>query len=126
MTTVLLVIHLMVTIALVGIIMVQRSEGGALGIGGGGGGGFMTARGAANLLTRMTAILAAAFFVISILLAILASREARDTTVIDGGVKTEQGKPGKAPGTAPDGANTPPKLAPVAPPPSGPQLPQSK
>jgi preprotein translocase subunit SecG len=59
MTTIILILHLMVAVALVGLVLVQRSEGGALGIGGGGG-GFMTGRGAANLLTRMTAILAAA------------------------------------------------------------------
>jgi preprotein translocase subunit SecG len=72
METVLIVIHLMVVLALVGVVLLQRSEGGALGIGGGGGGGFMSARGAANTLTRTTAILAAAFFATSIALGILA------------------------------------------------------
>lgn len=119
MTTVVLVIHLMVTIALVGIIMVQRSEGGALGIGGGGG-GFMTARGAANLLTRLTAILAAAFFATSILLAILASTGSKSSTGI-GGATTEQS--GKAPEAD---KGSPPKLAPVVPAPSGPQQPGAK
>ena len=64
METVLIVIHLMVVLALVGVVLLQRSEGGGLGIGGGS--GFMTARGAANALTRATAILAAAFFVTSL------------------------------------------------------------
>ena len=59
MITFLLVIHGLITLALVAVILLQRSEGGALGIGGGGGGGLMTARGAANLLTRATTILAA-------------------------------------------------------------------
>lgn len=74
MTEVLLAIHLMIALALVIVVLLQRSEGGGLGIGGGGGGmgGFMSARGTANLLTRGTAILAAAFFATSILLAILA------------------------------------------------------
>jgi len=75
MIEVLLVIHLMIALALVIVVLLQRSEGGGLGIGGGGGGGmggFMSARGTANLLTRSTAILAAAFFSTSILLAILA------------------------------------------------------
>ncbi len=49
---VLLVLHLMIAAALVGVVLIQRSEGGALGIGGGGGGGFMSGRGAANFLTR--------------------------------------------------------------------------
>ncbi len=55
MATVLLVIHLMVAATLVGVVLLQKSEGGALGIGGGGGGGFLTGRGTANLLTRTTA-----------------------------------------------------------------------
>ena len=71
MATVLLVIHLMIAAALVGVVLLQRSEGGALGIGGGGGGGFLTGRGTANLLTRVTAGLAAAFFVTSLALTVL-------------------------------------------------------
>ena len=55
MQTVLIVIHLMIVLALVGVVLLQRSEGGGLGIGGGS--GFMTARGAANALTRSTSIL---------------------------------------------------------------------
>ena len=73
MITFLLVIHGLITLALVGVILLQRSEGGALGIGGGGGGGLMTARGAANLLTRSTTILASLFIAMSILLAVLAA-----------------------------------------------------
>jgi preprotein translocase subunit SecG len=74
MTTVLLVIHIMVAAALVAVVLWQRSEGGALGIGGGGGGGFLTGRGTANLLTRTTAILAACFFATSILLTLVSKR----------------------------------------------------
>ncbi len=80
MTTVLLVIHLMITVALVGVVLMQRSEGGALGIGGGGD-GFMSGRGAANLLTRTTAILAAVFFVTSLLLAMLAGMRSSPTSI---------------------------------------------
>jgi preprotein translocase subunit SecG len=86
MGTVLIVIHLMVVLAMIGMVLLQRSEGGALGMGGGGGGGgggFMSARGAANVLTRSTGILAAAFFVTSITLSILAKYEARPTDVLD-------------------------------------------
>ncbi len=61
MQTVLIVIHLMIVLALVGIVLIQRSEGGGLGIGGGS--GFMSARGTANALTRTTAILATLFFI---------------------------------------------------------------
>jgi len=75
MQTVLLVIHLMIASALVAVVLWQRSEGGALGIGGGGG-GFLTGRGQANLLTRATAALAAGFFITSILLTIIGQHRA--------------------------------------------------
>lgn len=71
MQTVVIVIHLLIVIALVGVILIQRSEGGGLGIGGGS--GFMTARGTKNALTRFTAILAACFFLTSIILTVLQS-----------------------------------------------------
>lgn len=72
MIKVLLVLHVFVTIALIGVVLIQRSEGGGLGLGGGQGmGSFMTGRGTANLLTRTTAILGTAFFVLSLTLALL-------------------------------------------------------
>ena len=72
MITVLLVVHLIVTLALIGVVLIQRSEGGGLGVGTSQGmGSFMSGRGTANLLTRTTAILAAAFFVLSMGLALL-------------------------------------------------------
>lgn len=84
MTTVVLVIHLLVAIALVGVILLQRSEGGGLGIGGGGGGGgFLTARGSANLLTRSTAILAVVFVATSMTLAILAGRATGPSSILE-------------------------------------------
>ncbi|CDX17963.1 Preprotein translocase subunit SecG [Mesorhizobium sp. ORS 3324] len=81
METVLIVIHLMVVLALVGVVLLQRSEGGGLGIGGGS--GFMTARGAANALTRATAILAAAFFVTSLALSIIARYGEKPIDILD-------------------------------------------
>ncbi len=69
---IILVIHLLVAVALVGVILLQRSEGGALGIGGGGG-GLISGRAAGNLLTRTTAILASTFIVTSLVLAIIAN-----------------------------------------------------
>ncbi|MFA6155962.1 preprotein translocase subunit SecG [Mesorhizobium sp.] len=81
METVLIVIHLMVVLALVGVVLLQRSEGGGLGIGGGS--GFMTARGAANALTRATAILAAAFFVTSLTLSIVARYGEKPIDILD-------------------------------------------
>lgn len=71
MQTVLIVIHLLIVIALVGVVLIQRSEGGGLGIGGGS--GFMTARGTKNALTRLTAILAICFFATSIILVVVDS-----------------------------------------------------
>lgn len=74
MTTFILVVHTLIAAALVGVILIQRSEGGGLGIGGGPT-GLMTARGAANLLTRATTILATLFIGTSILLAVLSAME---------------------------------------------------
>ena len=81
MTTVLLVIHLLIALAMIGVVLLQRSEGGALGIGGGGGGagggmgGLMTGRGTANLLSRATAVLAFAFMCTSLILTIIAKQD---------------------------------------------------
>src|SRR3954463_15851734 len=71
MQTVIIVIHLMIVAGLIGVVLLQKSEGGGLGIGGGGG-GFLSSRGTANVLTRATAFLAAAFFTTSLVLSILA------------------------------------------------------
>jgi preprotein translocase subunit SecG len=85
MATVILVVHLMIAAALVGVVLMQKSEGGALGMGGGGGagGGFLTGRGTANLLTRATAALAAAFFLTSITLTIMANKRTGAPSVLD-------------------------------------------
>lgn len=81
MQTVLIVVHLMIVLGLVGIVLIQRSEGGGLGIGGGS--GFMSARGAANALTRTTAILALLFFVTSLGLGILARYDSKPTDILN-------------------------------------------
>lgn len=81
MQTVLIVIHLMIVLALVGVVLIQRSEGGGLGIGGGS--GFMSARGTANALTRTTAILATLFFLTSLGLGILTRYESRPTDILN-------------------------------------------
>ncbi len=84
MHLVILIIHFILCAALIGLILLQRSEGGALGVGGGGGpGGLMSGRGAANLLTRTTAGLAAAFFVTSILLTVTVARNDAGSSVLD-------------------------------------------
>jgi preprotein translocase subunit SecG len=81
MQTVLFVIHIMVIVALVGVVLLQRSEGGGLGIGGGG--GFMTSRGTANVLTRTTAILAVMFFLTSIGLSLVPRLTGSHGSILD-------------------------------------------
>jgi len=81
MQTILLVIYLMVVVALIGVVLIQRSEGGGLGIGGGS--GFMSARGTANALTRTTAILATLFFVLALGMGIIARWESQPTDILD-------------------------------------------
>jgi preprotein translocase subunit SecG len=82
MQTVLIVIHLIIVIALVATVLLQRSEGGALGVGGSG--GFMSGRGQANVLTRATSILAALFFATSLSLTILAGLNRAPKSILDG------------------------------------------
>ena len=82
METVVIVIHLMVILALIAVVLLQRSEGGALGIGGGGG-NFMGARGQGNILTRATTILGIAFFGTSILLTVIARLNAPPSSILD-------------------------------------------
>jgi preprotein translocase subunit SecG len=106
MGTILLIVHLLIALSLVGVILLQRSEGGALGIGGGGFGGLMTGRSSANLLTRTTAFLAAGFIATSLLLAIIASHQTAPRSILD------QGPPSPAAPSAP--AAPAPPSAPVA------------
>lgn len=106
---ILLTIHVIVCIALIGIVLLQRSEGGALGMGGGNT-GFMTARGAGDLLTRTTWILGSVFFVLSLVLTMLAGQERGASSVVDR-IKVQSIDPSKlnqpaapqptAPGAAP-------------------------
>src|SRR5262245_12602471 len=84
MSAVLLVIHMMIAGALVGVILLQRSEGGALGIGGGAG-GFMTGRSAGNALTKTTAVLAACFFATSMALSIMATHRGEAPSILPSG-----------------------------------------
>ena len=123
MLTFIIVIHLMIVLAMCGLVLLQKSEGGGLGIGSTG--GFMTSRGTTNVLSRSTAILAACFFATSLLLSVIAGWNRNPGSIL-------QSAPGSAPVSAP---GTP---APKAPgglldqlkqqeqAPSGPQVPQSK
>ncbi len=125
MTTVLLIVHLMIAAALVGVVLLQRSEGGALGIGGGG--GFMAGRGAANFLTRVTAGLAVAFFATSMLLTLLASRTDQPRSLFESPAATA---PAKQPAekAAPAAPAEPPRggVLDKLGPPGGPRVPQSQ
>ena len=116
MQTILLVAEMIIAVALIGFVLLQRSEGGALGIGGGGGGGMgglFTPRGAADTLTRTTAVLAFLFFVICIALNLLALRGRDERSILD-----------TAP-PAPAGTAIPVKPAPTpAPLPIGPSVPK--
>jgi len=131
MTTVLLVIHVMIAIALIAVVLLQRSEGGALGIGGGGG-GFMTGRSAGNALTKTTAVLAAAFFATSLTLTLLARNTGTPTSIFNQAGTPVQGGGGSLPGLVLPSAPKPPSgaaapAAPAAPAvPAGAQAPQSK
>ncbi len=121
MTTVLLIIHLFVTLALIGVVLIQRSEGGGLGIGTSQGmGGFMSGRGTANLLTRTTAVLAAIFFALSLVLALLN----RGTVGVGRSILDTPAIPGPAiPGNASPAAPSVPAMsgpAPSSPAPSSP------
>ena len=81
MQTVVIVIHLMIVATLIGAVLLQKSEGGGLGVGGGA--GFMSSRGTANLLTRTTAVLAVGFFITSLFLSWLASYDRKPSSILD-------------------------------------------
>lgn len=124
MQTVLIIVHLMIVSAMIGVVLLQRSEGGGLGIGGGG--GFMTSRGTANVLTRATALLAAAFFVTSLVLAILAGWDRQPRSILDSGSAPTQQAPGTPAPLAPAGGGVLDTLRQQSQPPAGPQAPQSR
>ena len=102
MQTVVIVVHLMIVVVLIGAVLLQKSEGGGLGMGGAA--GFMSSRGTANLLTRTTAVLAVCFFATSLLLSWLASFNRAPTSIL---------------GPAPASQSQPAGGTPVAPPTGG-------
>ena len=107
MQTVLIIVHLIIVLALIGVVLLQRSEGGGMGLGGSGGGGvsgFMTGRGQANALTRATAILAGLFFVTSIALTVMATSTRAPRSILDGAAPAAPA-PGQQAPAAPQGGN---------------------
>jgi preprotein translocase subunit SecG len=130
MLTVLIVIHLMIVMAMIGVVLLQRSEGGGLGIGQTG--GFLSSRGTANVLTRTTAILAAAFFFMSLTLSVVAGYGHRERSILQNSGTQQQAPAGApAPLGGPGGGvlnqlQKQETQAPPASPPSGPQVPRSQ
>lgn len=142
MISVVIAIHLMLVLALIGVVLLQKSEGGGLVSSTS---GFLSNRGTANILTRATALLAAGFFITSLALSLLAGRERAPTSIFGGSPSPQAPAPGSPPpiaplnqgsggllgtlgGAAPPANNAnPAPAAPAAPAvPSGPQVPQSK
>ena len=125
MQTVVIVIHLMIVATLIATVLLQKSEGGGLGIGGGA--GFMSSRGTANLLTRTTAVLAVGFFLTSLFLSWLASYDRKPSSII---LPTSQSQPG-APAVPSSGGGVLDSLKKSdeqqsQPAPSGPEAPRSQ
>ncbi len=119
LTNVILVVHILIALALTGVVLLQRSEGGALGMGGGGaGGGLMSGRGVAGALVRTTMIFAAGFFITSLALTTIAnrSRDAISAVEIEQGADTldENGAPTLRP------LEITPEAVPAPTPPAGP------
>src|ERR1700720_4571651 len=131
MQIVIVLIHLFIVLTMIGVVLLQKSEGGGLGIGSTG--GFLSSRGPANVLTRTTAYLALTFFATSLMLSWIASFDRKPTSILNTGAPAGQTQP--APGTrpplAPGGGGLLKELqgqeAPQpAPTPGGPQVPQSQ
>lgn len=142
MLSVVIAVHLMLVLALIGVVLLQKSEGGGLVSTTS---GFMTGRGTANVLTRTTALLAAGFFLTSLILSLLAAHNSTPVSLIPGSAPARQQAPGAPPPVVPlnsgsggllgtlGGGNAPPAGAPAPagpssppPAPSGPQVPQSR
>jgi len=128
MLTVVIVIHLMLVVAMIGVVLLQKSEGGGLVSSTS---GFMTGRGTANVLTRTTALLAVGFFVTSLALSWLAGLGHKPASLISPGAPATQGGPAPVPPLSQSGRGVLDQLrgnAPAAPSPAlgGPQVPQSK
>jgi preprotein translocase subunit SecG len=119
----------MLVIAMIGVVLLQKSEGGGLGMGGGGAGGFLSSRGTANVLTRTTALLAMGFFLTSLLLSILAGIDRKPRSILPSGPAPaqQQGSPSLPPLDVPDALRGGQSQPPAAPPDGGgPQVPRSQ
>jgi preprotein translocase subunit SecG len=130
MQTVVIVVHLMIVVTLIATVLLQKSEGGGLGMGGGA--GFMSGRGTANLLTRTTAVLAVGFFLTSLLLSWLASYDRKPVSIIGSPASQSQPAGGATPVAPPtsggilDSLKKSDEMQQNQPAPSGPQAPRSQ
>jgi preprotein translocase subunit SecG len=128
MQTVIIVVHLMVVAAMIGVVLLQKSEGGGLGIGSTG--GFLSSRGTANVLTRTTAILAATFFATSLVLSVLAGWDRKPHSIIQNTTSPSQQTPAAPAGQGGgvlDTLRQQEQQSPQPPPPApGPQVPRSQ
>jgi preprotein translocase subunit SecG len=131
MQTVVIVVHLMLVAAMIATVLLQKSEGGGLGVGGGA--GFMSSRGTANLLTRTTAVLAVGFFLTSLFLSWYASYDRKPSSIIDANPATQSQPAGPATPVSPptsggilDSLKKSDERQPNQPAPSGPQAPRSQ
>jgi preprotein translocase subunit SecG len=131
MQTVIIVVHLMIVATLIATVLLQKSEGGGLGMGGGA--GFMSSRGTANLLTRTTAILAVGFFLTSLLLSWLASYDRKPSSIIGASPASQSQPAGGVTPIAPptsggilDSLKKSDERQPPPPAPTGPQAPRSQ
>jgi preprotein translocase subunit SecG len=130
MQTVIIVVHLMIVATLIATVLLQKSEGGGLGVGGGA--GFMSSRGTANLLTRTTAVLAVGFFMTSLLLSWLASYNRTPSSIIGSPATQSQPAGGATPIAPPtsggllDSLKKSDEQQQTQPAPSGPQAPRSQ
>ena len=134
METVVIIVHLIIVLALIGVVLLQRSEGG-LGLGGGGGvSGFMTGRGQANALTRTTAVLAGLFFLTSLVLTLFASWGSAPRSIFEGATPSptatagQSAPQGQGPGVLEQLQRLQGEQPAAAPPaaPAAPQVPQSQ
>ena len=131
MQTVVIVVHLMIVATLIATVLLQKSEGGGLGVGGGA--GFMSSRGTANLLTRTTAVLAFLFFLTSLGLAWLAGGDRTPASIIDASPASQSQPAGPATPISPptsggilDSLKKADERQQNQPAPSGPQAPRSQ
>jgi preprotein translocase subunit SecG len=125
MQIVIVLIHLFIVLAMIGVVLLQKSEGGGLGIGSTG--GFLSSRGTANVLTRTTAALAIFFFATSLILSILAGWDRKPHSIIQNTSAPTQQTPSGPQGQGGGLLDTlrQQEQQPATPPP-GPQVPQSQ